>query len=58
MELEALLAASFPNPGDAGRIRQVFADDFGVDRLRLGARRDDGAMHIAFPIALIVGQKR
>jgi hypothetical protein len=58
MELEALLAASFPNPGDADRIRQVFADDLGVDRLGLGARREDGAIHFAFPIALIVGQKR
>src|SRR5438034_10921337 len=31
--LEALLAASFPNPGDADRIRQAFADDVGVNRL-------------------------
>jgi ubiquinone/menaquinone biosynthesis C-methylase UbiE len=58
MELEALLAASFPNPGDADRIRQTFADDLGVDRLGLGARREDGVIRFAFPIALIVGQKR
>jgi ubiquinone/menaquinone biosynthesis C-methylase UbiE len=58
VELEALLAASFPNPGDADRIRETFADDLGVDRLGVGAHRRDGAIHFAFPIAVIVGQKR
>jgi ubiquinone/menaquinone biosynthesis C-methylase UbiE len=57
MALEALLAASFPNPGDADRIRQTFADDLGVDRLGLGARRRDGDIHFAFPIVVIVGHK-
>jgi predicted N-acetyltransferase YhbS/ubiquinone/menaquinone biosynthesis C-methylase UbiE len=58
VELEALLAASFPNPGDADRIRQTFADDLGVNRLGLGATRRDGAIHFAFPIVVIVGHKR
>jgi ubiquinone/menaquinone biosynthesis C-methylase UbiE len=57
MELEALLAASFPNRGDADRVRRTFADDVGVDRLGLGAARRDGAIHFAFPIALLVGEK-
>lgn len=58
MALETLLAASFPNPGDADRIRQTFADDIGVDRLGLGAHRRDGAIHFAFPIVIIAGQKQ
>jgi SAM-dependent methyltransferase len=58
MALEALLAASFPNPGDADRIRQTLADDLGVDRLGLGAHRRDGAIHFAFPIVVIVGRKQ
>jgi SAM-dependent methyltransferase len=58
MALETLLAASFPNPGDADRIRQTFADDVGVDRLGLGAHRKDGAIHFAFPIVVIVGLKQ
>lgn len=56
MELEALLAASFPNPGDADRIRQTFADDLGVDRLGLGATRKDGTIYFAFPIVVLVGR--
>jgi SAM-dependent methyltransferase len=55
-ELEALLAASFPNPGDADRVRQTFADDLGVDRLGLGATRREGAIHFAFPIVVLVGR--
>ena len=57
-ELEALLAASFPNPGDADRIRQTFADDIGVDRLGVGAHRKDEDIHFAFPIVVVAGQKQ
>jgi hypothetical protein len=56
--LEELLARSFPNPGDADRIRQTFADDIGVDRLGVGAHRRDGAIHFAFPIVVIAGRKQ
>jgi hypothetical protein len=57
MDLEVLLAASFPGPGDADRIRQKFASDIGVNRLGLGAARKDGAIHFAFPIVLVVGRR-
>jgi SAM-dependent methyltransferase len=56
--LEELLARSFPNPADADRIRQTFADDIGVDRLGVGAHRKDGAIHFAFPIVVIAGLKQ
>jgi ubiquinone/menaquinone biosynthesis C-methylase UbiE len=55
--LDGLLASSFPNPGDADRIRQIFAEDVGVDCLGVGAHRQDGAIHFAFPIVVLVGQK-
>jgi ubiquinone/menaquinone biosynthesis C-methylase UbiE len=58
MALETLLAASFPGPGDADRIRQIFADDVGVDQLGVGAHRQDGAIHFAFPIVAIAGRKQ
>ena len=55
--LEEVLARSFPNSGDADRIRQTFAEDIGVDHLGVGAHRRDGAIHFAFPIVVIVGRK-
>jgi ubiquinone/menaquinone biosynthesis C-methylase UbiE len=58
VQLEELLARSFPNPGDADRIRQTFADDIGVDRLGVGAHRRDGAIHFAFPIVVVAGKKQ
>jgi ubiquinone/menaquinone biosynthesis C-methylase UbiE len=57
MALETLLAASFPNPGDADRIRQTFEEDIGANRLGVGAHRREGAIHFAFPILLSVGRK-
>jgi hypothetical protein len=56
--LEELLARSFPNPSDADRIRQTFADDIGVDRLGVGAHRKGGAIHFAFPIVVLIGQSQ
>ncbi|HEY7326971.1 MAG TPA: methyltransferase domain-containing protein [Gemmataceae bacterium] len=58
VQLEKLLASSFPNPGDDARIRQTFEKDIGVNRLGVGACRKDGAIHFAFPIVVITGQKR
>jgi ubiquinone/menaquinone biosynthesis C-methylase UbiE len=56
VELEALLAASFPGPGDDDRIRQTFADDIGVDHLGVGATRRNGAIWFGFPLVVLVGQ--
>src|SRR5262249_19013838 len=58
VELEALLAASFPGPGDADRIRQIFADDVGANRLGLGVHRRNGAIHFAFPIVVLAGRPK
>jgi GrpB-like predicted nucleotidyltransferase (UPF0157 family)/SAM-dependent methyltransferase/ADP-ribose pyrophosphatase YjhB (NUDIX family) len=55
--LEPVLKGSFPNPGDAGRIRQLFEDDLGLDRLGLGVHRRDGNIHFAYPIVILVGHK-
>jgi ubiquinone/menaquinone biosynthesis C-methylase UbiE/8-oxo-dGTP pyrophosphatase MutT (NUDIX family) len=56
--LEPALKGSFPRPGDAEKIRQLFVDDLGVDRLGLGIHRSDGDIHFAYPIVLLVGHKR
>jgi ubiquinone/menaquinone biosynthesis C-methylase UbiE len=57
VELEQVLQRSFPNPGDADTIRRMFAEDLGVNRLGVGAHRREGAIHYAYPIAVVVGQK-
>jgi SAM-dependent methyltransferase len=57
MELERLLAASFPEPGAAEEIRRTFAADLGRDRLGVGARLEGGEIHFAFPTAILVGHK-
>jgi hypothetical protein len=55
--LEELPARSFPNAGDADRIRRTFAEDIGVDRLGVGAHRKDEAIHFSFPIVVMAGVK-
>ncbi len=55
--LEEILQRSFPNPGDSDRIRQIFAEDLGVDRLGVGAYRKEGNIHFAFPVVIVVGHK-
>jgi ubiquinone/menaquinone biosynthesis C-methylase UbiE len=57
MELENQLRASFPNPGDADRIRRLFEADLGVDDLGVGAHRQGSEIHFAYPILVIVGEK-
>ncbi len=57
MELEQLLAASFPVPGGAEEIRRVFAADVGRDRLGLGIREEVGRLVFGFPIVVLAGSK-
>jgi ubiquinone/menaquinone biosynthesis C-methylase UbiE len=57
VELEQVLARSFPNPGDADTIRRMFTEDLGVDRLGVGAHPRDGKIHFAYPIAVVTGWK-
>jgi ubiquinone/menaquinone biosynthesis C-methylase UbiE len=58
LKLEDVLARSFPNPGDADRIRLTLEEDIGVDRLGVGAHRRDGAIHFAFPIVVIAARRK
>src|SRR5262245_17019343 len=57
LELEALLQASFPRPGDAQRVRELIEADVGVNDLGIGVHRVDGAVRFAYPIAVVVGSK-
>lgn len=57
MALEAQLAASFPVPGGADRIRELFRADMGVDRLGVAAHWVGSELHYAVPIVVAVGNK-
>jgi len=57
VQLESLLASSFPNPGDADRVRAIFRADLGVNDLGVNATEGDGQIEFSFPIAIITGQR-
>ena len=57
LELEALMRASFPRPGDANRVRGLIEADVGVDELGIGAHRFGGGVRFAYPIAVVAGGK-
>jgi ubiquinone/menaquinone biosynthesis C-methylase UbiE len=56
-ELEDLLSRSFPNEGDADRVRRIFADSIATDTLDLATRRENGKIYYGFPVAVLVGEK-
>lgn len=56
-ELEDLLARSFPNEGDADRIRRIYAESIADDVLDLNTRRADGKTFYSLPVAVLVAQK-
>ncbi len=53
MPLETQLAASFPEPGGADRLRQLVRADVGRDALGVCARVEDGAVHLTIPILVL-----
>ena len=52
-ELDGLLERSFPNPGDADRIRKVFENSLADDALDMATHRADGRIHLGFPVAIL-----
>ncbi|UFS72010.1 methyltransferase domain-containing protein [Geomonas sp. RF6] len=55
--LETQLAASFPNPGDKEKLREMVTQDIGVDSFGINARYRDGAVWYTCPISVYVGRK-
>ena len=55
--LDNLLARSFPNPGDDGKIREIFAGSLADDRLGIPLRREGAAIHYAYPVAMLVADR-
>jgi len=57
LELNALLQGSFPRPGDADRVRDLFEHDIGANCLGVGVHRREGGIWLAYPIAIAAGRK-
>jgi ubiquinone/menaquinone biosynthesis C-methylase UbiE len=53
-ELEDLLQRSFPQEGDAERIRLIFTDSLAGDSLDLATVRRNGKIFYSYPVAILV----
>jgi ubiquinone/menaquinone biosynthesis C-methylase UbiE len=57
-ELEALIARSFPKPGDDETLRRIFADSVAGDTLGIEARRDpDGRIRYGYPVTVMAARR-
>ena len=56
-EMEALIARSFPNPGDDDKIRALFRASLADDALGIQTRLEDGKIHYGFPVAVLVADR-
>jgi len=56
-DLESLLGRSFPLPGDADKIREIFRASLDDDRLGIPLRREGDRIHYAYPVAVLVSTR-
>lgn len=56
-ELEDLLSRSFPERGDADRIRKMFEESSESDAMDLAVRKEGGKIYYAYPVAILVSTK-
>jgi hypothetical protein len=57
--LEAVLATSFPEPGDLARVRAHHREDVasGQDRLGMSLREENGDILVSYPMTTVVWEK-
>ena len=56
-DLENLLGRSFPNPGDAEKIREIFRASATDDRLGIEVKHDGSHIHYAYPVAILTATR-
>ena len=56
-ELEGLLSRSFPNSGDADRIREMFAASLTEDALGMDTRREGDRIRFGYPVAVLAARR-
>lgn len=57
-EVESLLQGSMTNPGDADKVRRMFAEELVQPRMDLPVRRVEDSIHFAYPIVVLLVEKR
>jgi ubiquinone/menaquinone biosynthesis C-methylase UbiE len=57
IEVEALLARSFPEPGTEDEIRRMFAESVDGDRMGLEARREDGRIWFTYSNVILTAER-
>jgi len=57
VDLERLMRASFPRPGDAERVRALLEADAGVDAMGLSVSGNGSEMRLRYPVAIVAGVK-
>ena len=55
--MEKQLRASFPNPGDEEKIRQMLLDDLTTNSLGMRVRQQGDKVYFGYPTTIIVGHK-
>src|SRR2546425_11175844 len=56
-DLEGLLSRSFPNPGDADRIRETFQRSLADDGLDMAPHRVGGTIRLSYPVAVLAARR-
>jgi SAM-dependent methyltransferase len=56
-ELEAVLGRSFPNPGDADRVRELVTASVDDDRLGVPARRNGDRVIFGYPVVVLTATR-
>jgi SAM-dependent methyltransferase len=56
-DFDGLLARSFPNPGDAERLRAIYQASLVDDALDMATRREGDALRLAFPVAVLAARR-
>ena len=52
------LKASFPNPGDDEKIRDIFRKDIELNNLGIGAPMVGSEINFSYPISIFAGNKQ
>jgi ubiquinone/menaquinone biosynthesis C-methylase UbiE len=58
VDLDELIANSFPRPDDGPRLRQAIVEDIGLNRIGFQPRLDGKRIFVTFPIAVYAGWKQ